>query len=550
LYFEPEAALTRLNEIGDLFAPVLKLKQRLPKSIEPKPTAKRARREPASKLPRASKQGSKKRFVVQKHAASHLHYDFRLEMHEVLKSWAVPKGVPYELNQRRLGMAVEDHPIEYLEFEGIIPEGQYGGGTVMVWDIGTYELIEGNYYKGNLQIYLSGKKLKGEWHLSKDRKTEKNWYLLKTGAAMKPPSSKKENASALTGRTMEQIAADKTAQWQSNRTSVAGVDLDELPRSAMKFIEPMQCELMAELPEGSDWQYELKLDGYRALAIKDQGAAMLLSRRNNSLNTKFASVAEGLNSLEDGIILDGEVVALDDEGRPSFNRLQHLSKNQLLMYYVFDLLAYRGRDLTGLALQQRRELLNDVLRNAADPIRASAVLKARAEDLIAAIREQGLEGIVAKRTDSKYEPGARSGRWVKYKVNQGQELVIGGYKPSGKNHLDNLVVGYYDQDRLIFIAKIKNGFTPALKDEIYERIKAYETKTCPFANLPEDKNARRGEALTAEAMKKYRWLRPEVVAQIEFTDWTAANHLRHSKFVALRDDKNPREVVHEMAGRT
>ncbi len=390
LYFEPEAALTRLEEVGDLFAPVLKLKQRLPKSIEAKPTTKRTSRETVSTtLPRASKQGSKKRFVVQKHAASHLHYDFRLEMHDVLKSWAVPKGVPYELDQRRLAMAVEDHPIEYLDFEGIIPEGQYGGGTVMVWDIGTYELIEGNYYKGNLQIYLSGKKLKGEWHLTRDRKTEKNWYLLKTGEAMKPPSAKKENASALTARTMEEIAGDKTAQWHSNRTSVPGVDLDELPRSAMKFIEPMQCELAAQLPEGDDWQYELKLDGYRALAIKDQGAATLLSRRNNSLNTKFASVADGLKSLEDGVILDGEVVALDEEGRPSFNRLQHLSKNQVLIYYVFDLLAYRGRDITGLALKQRRELLNDVLQNAVDPIRASAVLHARAEDLIAADSRAG-----------------------------------------------------------------------------------------------------------------------------------------------------------------
>jgi bifunctional non-homologous end joining protein LigD len=563
LFFEPEAALTRLSEVGDLFAPVLQLKQSLPASVKaasPPTTPIKALKEyqqkrdfsktaePAPTLPRASKQGAKKRFVVQKHAASHLHYDFRLEMHDALKSWAVPKGVPYEPEQRRLAMATEDHPIEYLDFEGTIPEGQYGGGTVMVWDIGTYELIEGNYYKGNLQIYLSGKKLKGEWHLTKDRKTNKNWYLLKTGAAMKPPSAKKENASALTGRTLEEIAKDKTAQWHSNRTSVPGIDLDQLPRSAMKFLEPMQCELVADLPEGDDWQYELKLDGYRALAIKEHGEATLLSRRNNSLNTKFTSVIEGLNTLEDGIILDGEVVALDDQGRPSFNRLQHLSKNQVLMYYVFDLLAYRGRDITGLALTQRREFLTNVLRDAIDPIRMSAVMKAAAKDLIEAIREQGLEGVIAKRTDSRYEPGARSGRWVKYKVNQGQEVVIGGYKPSGKNHFDNLAVGYYDGDRLIFIAKIKNGFTPAMKDEIYERVKPYETKTCPFANLPEPKNARRGEALTAEAMKKYRWLRPEVVAQVEFTDWTAADHLRHSKFVALRDDKNPREVVHETAG--
>jgi len=324
-------------------------------------------------------------------------------------------------------------------------------------------------------------------------------------------------------------------------------ELDALPRSSMKFVEPMQCQLVAQLPEGKDWEYELKLDGYRALAIKEQGVVQLLSRRNNSLNTKFGSIAAGLNALEDGIILDGEVVALDGNGRPSFHRLQHLGKNQLLLFYAFDLLAYRGKDLTGLPLKDRRELLVTALQIAGDPIRLSAVLKATAQDLIGAVREQGLEGVIAKRTQSKYEPGERSGRWVKYKVNQGQELVIGGYKPSGKNHFDNLAAGYYDEGRLIFIAKIKNGYTPAVKEEIFERIKQYETKTCPFDNLPEPKNARRGEALTADAMKKYRWLRPEVVAQVEFTDWTSANHLRHSSFVTLRDDKNPLEVVHETA---
>jgi len=383
LSFEPEAALKRLSEVGDLFAPVLRLKQSLPASVADGLAAKPTRV--------TTRTLSKKRFVVQKHAASHLHYDFRLEMHDVLKSWAVPKGVPYELEQRRLAMATEDHPLEYLDFEGTIPEGQYGGGTVMVWDIGTYELIEGSYYKGELHVSLSGKKLKGEWQLRKDRKAgSKNWYLSKTAAALKPPGAKKENASALTGRTLDEIAREKSAQWHSNRTSVAGVNLDELSRSPMKFVEPMQCELVTKLPEGEDWQYELKLDGYRALAIKEQGAVTLLSRRNNSLNTKFASIAEGLNTLEDGIILDGEVVALDAEGRPSFHRLQHLSTDQLLMYYVFDLLAYRGRDITGLALTQRRELLKDVMQRAGDTIRLSAVLEAGAEDLIRAVREQGL----------------------------------------------------------------------------------------------------------------------------------------------------------------
>jgi bifunctional non-homologous end joining protein LigD len=568
LYFEPESALKRLEGIGDLFARVLEIQQSLPESVTKAldgvsvkaPPGKRktldeyARKrdfsktaEPPPSAPRASVQGSRKRFVVQKHAASHLHYDFRLEMHGVLKSWAAPKGVPYEPSERRLAMATEDHPIEYLDFEGTIPEGQYGGGTVMVWDIGTYELIEGNYYKGNLQIYLDGKKLKGEWHISKDRSPDsRKWFLIKTGSAMKALPAKKENTSALTGRTMEQIAKAKDAQWHSNRTPVPGIQLDKLPRSEMKFVEPMQCKLVAKLPDGTDWQYEIKLDGYRALIIKHRGNVWLISRRNNSLNTRFPAIIEAADRLEDDLILDGEVVALDAQGRPSFSLLQHRNTAaQAIIFYAFDLLAYRERDVRELPLKQRRELLDAVLANANDPIRSSAVLKAKADDVVAAAKEQGLEGIIAKRTDLRYEAGARSGAWVKFKVNRGQELVIGGYKPSGKNHFDNLTVGYYDHGRLLFIAKLKNGFTPALKDEVFALFKGLEIKVCPFANLPELKNARRGEALTAEAMKKYRWLRPELVAQVEFTDWTAANHLRHSKFVGLRDDKNPREVVHE-----
>jgi bifunctional non-homologous end joining protein LigD len=554
LYWQPDTALDRLHEAGDLFAPVLAVQQQLPPVAQQASTPKKLRSKPrqtgaatSTAAPRASAQGSRKRFVVQKHAASHLHYDFRLEMHGVLKSWAVPKGAPYALQEKRLAMATEDHPLAYLEFEGTIPEGQYGGGTVMVWDIGTYELIEGNYYKGDLRFFLQGKKLKGEWRLAKNRSAQnRNWLLLKSGSAMKPPGKKKENASALTGRTLDQIAAENTAQWHSNRTAVVGLDLDTLPQSPMKFIEPMQCQLVAALPEGAEWQYELKLDGYRTLAIKDAGSVKLLSRRNHALNDRFAAVAQGIKGIEDGVILDGEVVALDAQGRPSFNLLQNYkTKATPLIYYVFDLLAYRKRNLTGLPLRQRRELLNELLAAAGDPMRISAALNAPAADVIAAVKEQGLEGLVGKRLDSRYEPGDRRGAWVKYKVNQGQELVIGGYKPGGKDHFENLAVGYYEGDRLLFIAKIKNGFAPGMKEKIFKRFEGLGTKTCPFANLPEPKNARRGEALTAETMKKYCWLKPKLVAHIEFTDWTAANHLRHSKFVALRDDKNPREVFHE-----
>jgi DNA ligase D-like protein (predicted ligase) len=268
----------------------------------------------------------------------------------------------------------------------------------------------------------------------------------------------------------------------------------------------------------------------------------LLSRRNNALNSRFPAVAAALNALESGTIVDGEVVALDEHGKPSFNRLQH--GGATVHYFAFDLLAWKNKILTGLPLKQRRILLKQALANVGEPVRVSETLAADPEDLVRAAREQGLEGLIAKRSDSVYEAGQRSGAWVKLKVNKGQELVIGGYL-STAGCFGSLLVGYYEGKKLIFIAKIKNGFTPKLKQDLCQAFRKYETTTCPFANLPESKNARRGEALTADVMKRCVWLKPKLVAQIEFTDWTDANHLRHSRFVALRDDKAAAEVRKE-----
>jgi bifunctional non-homologous end joining protein LigD len=565
LYWEPDDALERLKNTADLFSQVLTEKQFLPQSVlealgaTPTPRPKRsgslreyeAKRnfsktaEPSPQVLRASAQGSKKRFVIQKHAASHLHYDFRLEMHDVLKSWSVPKGLPYALDERRLAMATEDHPIEYLEFEGIIPQGQYGGGTVMVWDIGTYETVEGNYYKGRLHVFLTGKKLKGDWLLTKDSSGGSKWKIEKINSAARPVSSKRENTSALSGRSMEQIAGDADSVWHSNRSPVHDLDLDSLPDSDMSFVEPMQCKLATELPEGDGWQYEVKWDGYRALAIRSGSRVSLLSRRNRSLADQFPEIRKALESLEDGTILDGEIVALNSTGKPSFNLLQnYASENATIVYYAFDQLAYRRKNLSGLPLSKRSEVLEGTLAGISDPIRRSAVLQASAQRVIRAVKTQGLEGIVAKRSSSRYEPGQRSGQWVKFKTSQGQEFVVGGYRV-GKNYFDNLAIGYYAGDRLLFVAKLKNGFTPAAKKVIAERLKKLESSKCPFSNLPESKNARRGEALTEEAMKNYRWIKPKLVVQADFTDWTAANHLRHCRFVGLREDKEAREVIKE-----
>jgi bifunctional non-homologous end joining protein LigD len=559
LYFEPKEALARLEKGGDLFAPLLTLQQVLPENLAGEGRTLREydrkrdfskTKEPAGNVPRRSKQGSKRRFVVQKHSASHLHYDFRLEIHGVLKSWAVPKGVPYELGVRRLASATEDYPIEYLDFEGVIPQGQYGGGTVMVWDIGTYEIVEGNYWKGTLGISLAGKKLKGEWMLQRDpQKGENAWILEKVDQPMKAISAKAEDQSALTTRTMEQIAQAKDATWQSNRPPAPTIDinLSVLPKTAAEFIEPMQCKLVSKLPEGKDWEYEAKFDGYRALVVKN-AKVNILSRRNNSLTNEFPAIAAACADLKENTVIDGEIIALDKDGKPAFNILQNRRMHKdAVQFYAFDLLVYQGRSLLNMPLEKRRELLNSILAEMQPPVYFSQTLDAPARAVITAAKSAGLEGIVAKRRDSRYEAGKRSGAWSKFKLNLDQELVIGGYLP-GSRGFDALLVGYYENKRLIFSGKVRNGLKDAgSKEKVFARFKGLGTKTCPFDNLPEPSSARRGMALTREAMELCCWLKPQLVAQIGIREWTADGHLRHATFQGIRDDKNPRDVVREGA---
>lgn len=547
LNFTPAATLERLKKEGDLFANVLKLKQKLPESLPPESLAayggKRdfsATREPPPAAPRS---GSGHRFVIQKHSASRLHYDFRLEMNGVLKSWAVPKGPPYTPAEKRLAMAVEDHPIEYLDFEGTIPKGQYGGGTVMVWDIGNYELLEGDYGKGKLHVYLTGKKLKGEWYLVKTKDEEgRRWLLMKSSPGIEPPAN--EDLSAITGRGMEQIAEDNDAQWNSNRGGEGppGVDLSRLPRASAKFVEPMQSKPVARLPGGGGWQYEIKLDGFRALAFKNNGLLELLSRNRLVLNGRFPEVAAALEALGDGTILDGEIVAVNKNGWPDFYLLQ--GGGGSVLYYVFDVLAWHGRSLLGLPLRKRRAVLEWALEGWKDPVRLLGTLDAEPESLVSAAGKRKIEGFVAKRLDSVYEPGKRTGKWVKYRLKQGQDLVIGGYIP-GRNHFSGLIAGYYENGALLYAATVVNGFVAHAKDKVFEKLKPLETAGCPFANLPEPPNTRGPDALTKTGMKKCCWLKPEIVANIGFTGWTAANRLREARFIGLRDDKNPKEVTHE-----
>lgn len=297
------------------------------------------------------------------------------------------------------------------------------------------------------------------------------------------------------------------------------------------------------LPEGADWEYELKLDGYRALAIKTNGKVQLRSRNNNDFSLKYTAIAKALAGLPDETVIDGEVVAFDDSGKPSFNMLQNYGSLKVpIFYYAFDVLILAGRDLRPETLDVRRDLLRTkVLSNLAEPIRYSADLDASLPDLIRSVRDQGLEGLVAKSRKSQYEAGQRSGAWRKMRINQGQEFVIGGYTPTPKN-FDALIFGYYEGPKLIYVARTRNGFTPALREQIFKRLRALEISDCPFANLPEPRGGRWGQGLTAAKMNECRWLKPLLVAQFEYTEWTPDNHLRHSRFVAFREDKRPRDV--------
>lgn len=318
------------------------------------------------------------------------------------------------------------------------------------------------------------------------------------------------------------------------------------PAAAM-FMEPMECLAVSKLPDGPQWVYEIKLDGYRAIAARSNGSSRLCSRRGNSFNKQYPGVFAGLADLPDNTVIDGEVVALNDAGLPDFNLLQHYrSAVERIHYFVFDLLVYRGRNLTHLPLVERRRLL-DSLHFASPKVIVAKYFEAPAANMLASARAQKLEGVIAKHKDSRYEPGKRTGSWVKHRLNSGQELVIGGYVP-GAHGLEAIIVGYYRGTELIYVARVRNGFVPATRRRVFERLRSLAAPACPFVNLPEKHKGRWGDGLTAEELKKCLWVRPQLVARIEFLEWTESDHLRHAKFAGLRQDKDAKTVVKEHAG--
>jgi DNA ligase D-like protein (predicted ligase) len=297
--------------------------------------------------------------------------------------------------------------------------------------------------------------------------------------------------------------------------------------------------------EPGRWAYQLKLDGYRAIAFKTGGKVHLRSRNDNDFNGRYPAVVRGLSKLPDETVIDGELVAFDQDGRPSFNAIQNYSSSTPVMYFVFDVMVLGGRDVSGETLETRRELLErKVVPTLLEPVRYPGDLQASLRDLVHSVKAHGFEGLVAKRRESRYESGRRSGVWLKMRVNRGQELVIGGYTV-GTHTFDALIVGYYESDRLIYAARTRNGFTPALRAQLSKKLRPLEIGDCPFTNLPEEKSGRWGQGLTKAKMADCRWVKPELVGQFEFVEWTADNHLRHVRFAGLREDTAARTVRRE-----
>jgi bifunctional non-homologous end joining protein LigD len=534
------------------------------------------------------------RFVIQKHDASRLHYDFRLEMDGVLKSWAVPKGLPWGKGEKHLAVEVEDHPVEYATFEGIIPQGQYGGGTVMVWDRGQYHVYGEEPMKalrdGRLHLVMDGEKAKGEWALIRTRmdggKTQ--WLLLKSGASMKPISKKRDDQSVKTGRTMAQIAAQKDAEWQSNRAdekptaasrlksrikatlkkkdqeedagqeksgrrSAASLPkaLSKLPKAKPRFIDPMKARLVESPPASGDWSYELKFDGFRVCAVKNGSQINLISRNGNELRDRFPGVVEALKDFPpDDCVLDGEVVALDKEGRSSFQLLQGLEMeghSAPIVFYVFDLMQLNGRSLTGLPLTARKEVLAKICDRVGDPIRYSGEIGGDARTLLKEVQRRGLEGLIGKLRESVYEAGRRSGTWIKLKCVNEQEFVIGGFTPpqGARQHFGAVLVGYFEGKKFLFAGKVGTGFNTKSLAALHKKLKGEKREDCPFADLPSKQGGQWVQGITPSMMRKIEWVNPVFVCQVKFAEWTRDAKLRQPVFLGLREDKKPEKVVRE-----
>jgi bifunctional non-homologous end joining protein LigD len=525
-------------------------------------------------------------FVIQKHAATRLHYDFRLGWNGVLKSWAVTKGPSYVPGDKRLAVQVEDHPMNYGDFEGIIPKGQYGGGTVMVWDHGTWEPhvdVDEGLRNGSLKFAMHGEKMKGNWALVRmggraATESKPNWLLIKEHDAYERapgdvPITEEAPDSAQTGRTMDQIARAEDRVWQSNRAEKgigarpvstnekhdhqAGAkpvrtakrnlsrELARLPHESLpKFVSPQLASLAKAPPSGKNWIHELKLDGYRIEARLDRKKAsvQLLTRTGLDWTQRMRVLAGAIRELPVGsALLDGEVVVLEPDGTTSFANLQAAfqeSTKHSLTYFVFDLLHLDGHNLRELPLVDRKALLSKVLSGLSPegPVRMSDHLRGNAGEIFSNACKLGAEGIISKLVDGKYCSG-RGSDWLKLKCHQEQEFVIGGFTlPSNGTHgVGALILGYYREGKLIYAGRTGTGFTHKIHNMLRDRLDKLRQSRSPFEKLP------------AGAGRQVIWVKPELVAQVSFSTWTAEKVVRQAAFKGLREDKPAQTVQREGA---
>jgi bifunctional non-homologous end joining protein LigD len=494
-------------------------------------------------------------YVVQKHAASRLHYDFRLEIAGTLKSWALPKGPSLDPSQKRLAVHVEDHPVEYGAFEGVIPEGEYGAGTVMLWDRGTWK-PEGDpeeaYRRGRLKFHLAGKRLQGGWMLVRmKRRKEKreeadNWLLMKE-ADEKAVRSPKDDAvarfldSVATGRIMEEIANQRKKVWSGNRepASLPGARRADFPA----VFKPQLAMLSTEVPKGDEWVHEIKFDGYRLLCFLKGGRARLITRRGQNWTAKFPSLAQAAARLPvKNAILDGEVIVQRGDGTSDFQALQNLLEGEQggrLLYYLFDLPYCDGYDLTRTPLLARKQLLRQVIEPAGhghSPLRYSEHVQGKGPETFLKACRMAVEGLISKHAESPYLH-RRSSHWLKIRCIKRQEFVVGGFtEPGGSRHgFGALLLGYYDRhQRLCYAGRVGTGFTEARLRELLPRLHDLETDKRPFVKFP-----------AGQSLRGIHWVRPKLVAEVEFTEWTSDGILRHPSFQGLREDKAPYDVTHE-----
>lgn len=525
--------------------------------------------EPAGKKKTAT---SELKFVIQRHAASHLHYDFRLEMEGVLKSWAVPKGPSLNPQDKRLAMMVEDHPFEYRTFQGVIPEGNYGAGIVEIWDEGTYHAIESEdrkesekillseLKKGSLKFVLHGKKLKGEFALVKIKNNnaakDNAWLLIKHKDAYAtdepyssedhvPKNSKivKKNA---VGKKAEKVSVKKSAAKKTtSKKDISLPDKKKVRTASAKIkpgkdlmphdVKPMLAKLQDGPFDSTDWIYEIKWDGYRAIAEVSGGKVDLYSRNRISFNHKYKPIVETLESFGHNAVLDGEIVVLNANGVSSFQMLQQYDEKPSpdLYYAVFDILYLDGHDLTPLPLTERKEILKHALQGLPH-IKYSDHIAQDGVDFFKAAKENKLEGIMAKRADSAYHTGSRSGEWLKIKIIQSQEAIICGFTAPRNSRKDfgALILGIYEKGRLVYIGHTGGGFTTSLLSSTMKLMKPLIQKESPF-----DVKIKTNEKVT--------WVKPMLVCEIAFSEWTSEGHMRQPIFQGMRIDKKAKDVIHE-----